>query len=432
MTDTVTIGEEVESTPDTPVAVVGGVLVDGTGAEPIEDGGVLIEGGRITAVGPTDDLDVPADAREIDVDGQTIMPGMVEAHTHMSQYAELNPVMGRYRAITFENTIEYNAIKAAENLQIMLYSGATTIRDMAGRDLLPMSLRNAVEDGTILGPRVNPTGPMITSTGGSDDNREPFRADENLSNGREVNGTQEMVAEVREMFKAGATHIKLEGSGSWLSAFSGPHTQTLTEEEMRAAVVEAHRKDMTVGIHVQSNEGIKSAARAGVDTIEHGTYADKEALELIKENGARLVPTLTPFIEFAKNAETCHLTEQHLEDLKADQEAAKEMFANALEMDVPMALGSDSYPPLGPHVGATAREARFWVDWGCSPMNAIEHATRESAIALDRSDEVGTLESGKYGDLLVVDGLPHEDIESLRPENMSIVMKGGAVVKRRD
>ena len=108
------------------------------------------------------------------------------------------------------------------------------------------------------------------------------------------------------------------------------------------------------------------------------------------------------------------------------------MFQNALDMNVPMALGSDSYPPLGSHVGATAREARFWVDWGCSPMKAIEHATRESAIALDRSEEVGTLESGKYGDLLVVGGLPHENIDSLRPDNMSIIIKGGVVVKRRD
>ena len=314
----------------------------------------------------------------------------------------------------------------------MLYSGATTIRDMAGRDLLPMSLRNAVEDGTIIGPRINPTGPMITSTGGSDDNREPIRADENLSNGREANGTDGMVKEVREMFKTGATHVKLEGTGSWLSAFSDAHTQTLTQEEIEAAVEEAHRKDMTVGIHAQGNEAVKSAARAGVDTIEHGTYADREALQLIKDNGSRLVPTLFPFNEFPKNAETCDLTDEHLADLEADYEAAEEMFTNALEMDVPMALGSDSYPPLGSHHGATAKEARYWVDFGSTPMNAIEHATRESAKALRREDEVGTLEVGKCGDVLVVDGIPHENIEDLRPENMTTVMKGGTIVKRRD
>lgn len=423
-------GEADASTTD-PVAITGGVLVDGTGGEPVQEAGVVVTNGRISDVGHMDDLDVPSDAEVLDADGQVIMPGLVEAHTHMSQYKELNPVMDRFRTFTFENTIEYNALKAAENLETMLFTGATTIRDMAGRDLLPMSLRNAVEDGTIIGPRINPTGPMITSTGGSDDNRQPMRATENLSNGREANGPAAIVREVREMFKAGATHVKLEGTGSWLSAFSDAHTQTLTQEEMEAAVEEAHRKDMTVAIHAQGNEAVKSAARAGIDTIEHGTYADEEALRLIKENGSRLVPTLFPFNEFPKNAETCHLTEQHLEDLQADYEAAAEMFALALEMDVPMALGSDSYPPLGLHHGAAAKEARYWVEFGSTPMNAIEHATRESAKALGREDEVGTLEVGKYGDLLLVDGRPDETIDDLRPENMTVVMKEGTVVKRR-
>jgi imidazolonepropionase-like amidohydrolase len=413
------------------VLVTGGVLVDGTGGDPVADAGVVVEDGRITAVGPAEDLSVPDGGEEIDVGGQTIMPGLVEAHTHMSQYAELNPVMGDFRAFTFDNTIEYNALKAAENLETMLVTGATTIRDMAGRDHLPMSLRDAVEDGTILGPRVNPTGPMITSTGGSDDNREAFRADENLSNGREANGVAEIVQEVREMFKAGATHVKLEGSGSWLSAFCDVHTQTLSQEEIEAAVEEAHRKDMTVAIHAQGTESVKAAARAGVDTIEHGNYADEEALRLIEENGVRLNPTLTPFNEFAKNAETCHLTDQHLADLEADRQASEESFALALEMDTPMFLGADSYPPLGLHDGGTAREARYWVEYGADPKFTIEHATRESAKALDRDDEVGTLEAGKYGDLLVVDGRPHEDIDDLRPEKMTAVLKGGTVVKER-
>jgi len=414
------------------VLVTGGLLVDGTGGEPVPDAGVLGEDGRISDVGPVESLDAPADVEEIDVDGQTIMPGLVEAHTHMSQYADLNPVMGKYRAFTFDNTIEYNALKAAENLETMLVSGATTIRDMAGRELLPMSLRDAVEDGTIVGPRINPTGPMITSTGGSDDNREPIRADENLSNGIEVNGEAEMVEAVREMFKAGATHVKLEGTGSWLSAFSGPHTRTLSQREMEAAVEEAHRKDMTVAIHAQGNEAVKSAARAGVDTIEHGNWADEEALRLIEENGAMLAPTLTPFNEFAKNAETCHLTEEHLADLEADRQASEKSFQLALEMDTPMFLGADSYPPLGLHEGGTAREARYWVEYGADPKFTIEHATRESAKALERDDEVGTLEVGKYGDLLVVDGRPHEEIDDLRPENMTVVMKGGSVIKRRE
>ena len=412
--------------------VTGGVLVDGTGGDPIPDAGVLVEDGRISDVGPVEHLDVSADVETIDVGGQTIMPGLVEAHTHMSQYADLNPVMGRFRALTFENTIEYNALKAAENLETMLVTGATTIRDMAGRELLPMSLRDAVENGTIVGPRINPTGPMITSTGGSDDNREPIRADENLSNGIEVNGESEMIQAVREMFKAGATHVKLEGTGSWLSAFSGPHTQTLSQREMEAAVEEAHRKDMTVAIHAQGNEAIKSAARAGIDTIEHGNFADREALDLIEENGARLNPTLTPFNEFAKNAETCHLTDEHLADLETDRQASAESFALALEMGTPMFLGADSYPPLGLHEGGTAREARYWVEYGADPKFTIEHATRESAKALARDDEVGTLEPGKYGDLLVVNGRPHEDIDDLRPEKMTTVMKGGTVVKRRE
>ncbi|MDG5776498.1 amidohydrolase family protein [Haloarculaceae archaeon H-GB2-1] len=414
------------------VLVTNGVLVDGTAGDPVPNAGVVIENERITDVGPVEGLDVPDDIEEIDVGGQTIMPGLVEAHTHMSQYKELNPVKGKFRAFTFDNTIEYNALKAAENLEKMLATGATTIRDMAGRDLLPMSLRDAVEDGTIVGPRVNPTGPMITSTGGSDDNREAFRADENLSNGREANGKAGIVREVREMFKAGATHVKLEGTGSWLSAFSGPHTQTLSQAEMEAAVEEAHRKDMTVAIHAQGNEAIKAAARAGVDTIEHGNFADEEALRLIEENGSKLNPTLTPFNEFAKNAETCDLTEQHLADLEADRKASEKSFQLALEMDTPMFLGADSYPPLGLHEGGTAREARYWVEYGADPKFTIEHATRESAKALERDDEIGTLETGKYGDLLVVDGRPHEDIDDLRPEQMSIVMKGGTVVKRRD
>jgi len=406
--------------------LTGGTVVDGTRSGPVPDGTVLMEGSRIVDVGPEHELDIDdSEVAVIDVGERTIMPGIVDAHTHLTIFN--SRVRGRYRLSDPKNSLPYNTIRAVESVAAYLDNGVTTQREVGGREFISASIRDAIEEGRIPGPRVLPSGPIITTTAGLDDKR-PYFMEGNLANGWEVNGTTEVVKAVREHYKAGVATIKLDASGTW-TAFTDSKTPTMTEREMAAAVEEAHKFGLRVAVHAQAREGIKNAARAGVDTIEHGTYIDEEGIDLILENDIVLVPTLVPFEEFVDAGEVVEMTAEQSEQLEADLEAQRASVARAKERGVKVAVGSDAIPPMVPH-GDTHREIRHFEANGFSPAEAVEAATRVSSEAVGLEDEIGTIEPGKCADLVVVDGNPLDDLDVLAAdENPVVVLKGGAVVK---
>lgn len=282
----------------------------------------------------------------------------------------------------------------------------TTQREVGGREFISTSLRDAVEEGRIPGPRVLPSGPILTPTAGLDDKR-PYFVEGNLANGWEVNGRQEVVKAVREMKKAGVSTIKVDASGAW-TAFSDSKTPTTSEEEMAAAVEEAHKFGLRVAAHAQATEGIKNAARAGVDTIEHATYLDKEGGDLILDNDIIVVPTLIPFEEFLEAGEGVEMNESQQLALKEDRAAQRESFVLARENGVQLAVGSDAIPPMVPH-GDTHREIRHFHRLGFSESEALVAATKSSAEAVGLGDEIGTLESGKSADILAVEAVVKDE-----------------------
>jgi imidazolonepropionase-like amidohydrolase len=403
--------------------VRGGRLFDGTGADPIPDGAVLVEGTRISAVGPVDELDVPDDATVLNVGDRTLMPGIVDAHTHLTIFN--SRVRGRFRLSDPKNSLPYNTIRAMESVASYIDKGVTTQREVGGREFISASLRDAIEEGRIPGPRVLPSGPILTPTAGLDDKR-PYFVEGNLANGWEVNGRQEVVEAVREQYKAGVATIKVDASGAWTS-FSDSKTPTMSEAEMAAAVEEAHKFGLRVAAHAQATDGIKNAARAGVDTIEHATYLDEEGLELILDNDIVVVPTLVPFEEFLEAGEGIEMNDDQRAALESDRAAQRESFRMAHENGVKLAVGSDAIPPMVPH-GDTHREIRHFHRQGFSEREALVAATKASAEAVGLDGEIGTLEPGKYADVLAVDGNPLADLDVLA-ERPTVVLKEGVVVK---
>jgi imidazolonepropionase-like amidohydrolase len=408
--------------------VTGGRVVDGTGGDPIPDGAVLIEGDRIEAVGPRGDVDAPADVDVIDADGGTIMPGLVDAHTHITIY-NLR-ARGRFRLIDPRNTLAYNTIRAVESARQFVEGGVTTIREAGGREFVSVSVRDAIEEGRLSGPRIHPSGPLLTITAGLDDKR-PYFLDRNPANGWEVNGTDEVVQGVREQYKAGAKNIKLDASGAW-TAFTDSRTPTMTERELTAAVEEAHKFGITVAVHAHDPEGIKNAARAGADSIEHGSYLDDEGIELMLKNDVALVPTLASVEYFISDGTDLEMTDEQFQSVVDDVEAQRESVRRAHEAGVTIAVGASSEPPGLPH-GSTWRELMHLVELGFTEMEAIVAGTRTSAALLGIEDETGTVEPGKSADLLVVDGNPVDDVEVLGAgDNPLVVLKEGTVeVDRR-
>ncbi|MDZ7849383.1 MAG: amidohydrolase family protein [Halodesulfurarchaeum sp.] len=355
------------------------------------------------------------------------MPGIVDAHTHLTIFN--SRVRGRYRLSDPKNSLPYNTIRAMENVRAYLEKGVTAQREVGGREYISVSIRDAIEEGRIPGPRVQPSGPILTPTAGLDDKR-PYFVEGNLANGWEVNGETEIIQAVREQYKAGVATIKLDASGAW-TAFSSSTTPTMTEPEIAAAVGEAHKFGIRVAAHAQATEGIKNAVRAGVDTVEHATYIDDEALDLLVENDVYVIPTLIPFVEFLKADDAVEMNDSQQAQLEADREAQLDSFRRAQERGVKLAVGSDAIPPLVSH-GDTYREIALFVKHGFSPGDALVAATKNSAEALAIDADVGTLEPGKLADLIVIDGDPLDDISVLGDStNPQIVMKGGTIMKDR-
>lgn len=402
----------------------GGRLLDTERGEVVPDASVLVEGASVSHAGPGAPQSVPDDVREVDLDGRTIMPGLVDAHAHLT-YTALTLTDG-LRFTEPRNSLEYNTVGAVENARRHLARGVTSIRDIGARGSIAVAVRDAVEDGIVPGPRIRASGPILTTTGGLLDVHPPW-LQSRAGMITEVNGVDEVIRAVREQAKLRVDNVKLEASGEWISPFATSQTPTMRADEIEAAVEVAHGRGMTVAAHAKASESIVTAAEAGVDTVEHGTYLDDDGIEAMLDNDVALVGTLTGQTDIATKAIGTGQPRQRVEQLQAEIDTLADAVRRAHEAGITVLTGTDSGPPHSAQ-GNTSEEVGYLVERaGFDPMEALVAGTRVTAEVCG-FDDVGVLAPDMRADLLVVNGDPVADVSCLQaPENLDVVMKDGVV-----
>jgi imidazolonepropionase-like amidohydrolase len=387
-------------------------LFDGTGAPVGREIDVLIEDGRIGAVGRG--LSPRAGAEVLDVGGRMLLPGLIDCHVHLIFDGDPDEV-ARLSSIA----TPVLAWRASEHARLTLEAGVTAVRDVGTRDNISIHLRDEVQAGRLPGPRIRAAGSLVCMTGGH-----------GWFIGREADGPDDVRKAVREQLRAGADCIKFTATGGVMTPGVDPRSASFTEDELRAGVAEAHKAFRRTAAHAQGTNGIKNAVRAGIDSIEHGIYMDDEVLEEMRTRGTFFVPTLVAPENIAKHGIAAGIPSYAVEKSNQVREAHRESFKKALRVGVRIAMGTDAGTPFNRH-GENAQETVQMVECGMSPADAIVASTRSAAELLDLIDETGTIEAGKRADLLVVEGDPIADITLLmRPEALLGVIAGGAWVKR--
>jgi imidazolonepropionase-like amidohydrolase len=397
-----------------------GTLVDGVSDEPISDGRVLVEDGRVVDAGPAEAVDAPDDAEHIDHSDATVIPGLIDAHLHLFGSRSMQEI-DRIRL-----TSELGTARATADLRELLGAGFTSVRDVGSETGL--ALREAVDDGTIPGPRVFTSWRSLSQTGGHGDAHYlPYEwATSKEAGAGLADGPAECRKEARKRIREGVDLIKIMTTGGVLSEKDAPDQSQFTDEEIQAFTEEAHRVGIPVASHAQGAPGIKSALRNGVDTIEHGFYIDQECLDLFEETGATFVPTLAIMHRLVTKGDEHGVPEYGLEKARNAREAHFDATQRAYEAGVPIALGTDFLgPELVPH-GKNALEAELFVDEiGMSEHEAIVAGTATAAETV-ADDDIGTLEEGNHADIVAFEDCPLEDISNLH--DPSAVYKGGEQV----
>jgi imidazolonepropionase-like amidohydrolase len=404
---------------DAPPAAVTAVkaahMLDVRSGALVDNAVVLISGERITAAGSK--LAIPAGAQVIDLGNKTLLPGLIDMHTHLTG----DPQDSGYSIVA--KSIPRVTLTGAKNARITLQAGFTTVRDVGADGYADIGLRDAINDGDVPGPRMAASGPPLSITGGHCD--DTMHAPEYKITALGVaDGVDEALKVTRRNIKYGADVIKICATGGVLSFGDDPRTSQYTLEELKAIISDAHRLGRKAAAHAHGGDGIKLAVLAGVDSIEHGSYIDDEGIRLMKEHKTWLVPTVYLGDWLIENAEAIKLPKPLLEKAKVTLPMARQNIARAIKAGVPIAFGTDA--AVYPH-GLNAREFGILVKLGMTPIQAIRAATLNASELLGWTDRVGTIEAGKFADLIAVDGEPLKDVKTL--ESVQWVMKGGAVVK---
>jgi imidazolonepropionase-like amidohydrolase len=399
------------------VVVHAGKLLDVRSGKTLNDQAIVIEAGKIVSVGPMGQANRSSADRFIDLPNATVLPGLTDAHTHLTG----NPQDIGPQALSI--SIPRATLTGARNARITLEAGFTTVRNVGAEGFGDVALRDAINAGDVPGPRMLVSGPALGITGGHcDENLLPFEyhyAAEGVADG--VEGVQH---KVREVIKYGADVIKICATGGVLSHGDNPQASAYTQEELRAIVTDAHRLGRKVAAHAHGAQGILWASQAGVDSIEHGSYIDDAAIAEMKKNGTYLVPTLYLADWFLANAERLHVPAELIGKGKEVMSVARKNEAHAFASGVKVAFGTDA--AVYPH-GLNAHEFAVMVKLGLTPLQSIQAATINAADLLGWSDKIGAVESGKWADIIAVDGDPLQDVTTL--ERVKFVMKGGEVVK---
>ena len=396
-----------------------GQLFDAAAGEVVEGATIVVEGGRIASVQPG-----YVGEADIDLSGAFVMPGWIDAHVHIG--GELSP-----DSFVEEFTLEPAdlALRAVPYVERTLMAGFTTVRDLGTDHLVAQSVRRAVAEGHIAGPRIFTAGKSLATTGGHADptngvNR-ALRGDPGPAEGV-VNGVDDAYEAVRARYKEGSDLIKITATGGVLSQAASGENPQFTEAEIAAIVAAARDYGYRVAAHAHGTEGMRRAVVAGVDSIEHGTFMSDEVMELMKERGTWYVPTISAGIFVGEMAEV----EGYFSDLVRPKAAAigpviADTFARAYRTGVPIAFGTDT--GVSPH-GDNWREFVYMVEAGMPATEAIVSATRSAAVLLDQWENLGSIEPGKYADIIAVPGDPREDVEEFG--RVHFVMKGGEVFRQ--
>jgi imidazolonepropionase-like amidohydrolase len=406
--------------------ISGGQLVDGTETPPVADAVVHIRDGVIVYAGPVARAPaLPEDARRIDARGGTIMPGLVEAHFHPTYFnvAELADLDIKY-------PVEYVTLLAAANARLALECGYTAARSGGSLHNIDVWLKRAIEEDLFLGPRLAASGREICGAGGLMD----WNPD-HLKLGMEglimlINGPVEARRAVRRLVKDGVEWIKTYPTGDAASPDAADHhTLCMTLEEMAAVVAEAHNYHRKVTGHCRATEGIKNALRAGFDCVEHGTFMDDEALEMLLERNTPVVPALQFEWASIEKGKDFGMSQAVIDGHKETLEGGAESARRILEAGGRLGMGGDYGFAWNPH-GDYARELSFFVNFvGFSPLDTIRCATRSGAEIMGREQEFGTVEPGKLADLLIVDGDVLADISVLEDRSKFLAVMQGGVIK---
>jgi imidazolonepropionase-like amidohydrolase len=389
------------------IAFVDGPVFIGDGRV-LEHATVLVEGEKIVKVAEGN-VSIPKDAQKIPLEGQMLLPGFIDSHVHICFDCSPDPMTS---AASESPTV--TALKAANSARQTLLAGVTTIRDMGGKDGIDLGLRQAINSGLIPGPRMLASGKLICMTGGH-----------GWQVGLEVNGVDEVRKAAREQIKAGVDIVKLMATGGVLTPAVEPGSEQLTEAELKAGVEEAHKAGKKTATHAMGTKGILNALRAGIDSIEHGVYLDKEAVSLMIERDVPLIPTLSALFNIESKGIEAGIPAFAVEKTLKVKPSHLESIRMAREAGVSIAMGTDAGTPFNVH-GDNLGELKFLVDCGFKPMEAIEAGTRIAAQVLGLEKELGTIEEGKRADLVLIEGNPLEDIEILcKRELIRLVMQDG-------
>jgi len=395
-----------------------GHLVDVDAGVLLADQTIVIRDGKIEAVGK--ELAIPAGASVIDLSSMTVLPGLIDCHTHLA-----DGLHGAEPLLQLTKSASQVVLESIPNAKVTLESGFTTVRDVGVyRALNDVALRDAINHGYVVGPRMFVAGAYITITGGAGA-MTGLAADIQLPPDMrfgEANSPWEARQKVRLLYHSGADHIKILTTGAVLTHDSNPNTVEFTPEEIQAVVDEAKHFGLRVEAHAHAAEGIKNAIRAGVASVEHATLIDDEGIALAKEHGTYLDMDIYDD-ECIQSDKTT--PKDFLEHDAALGEAQRQNFRKAVKAGVKMSFGTDA--GVCPY-DAAPKQFAFMVRYGMSPMQAIQAATRNAADLLGKSDLLGSVKAGKYADVVAVSGNPLDDISVM--EHVRFVMKDGKVYKR--
>jgi len=380
------------------------------------DQAIVIENDKIVSVGAAKDANITG-AKVVDLSQATVLPGMIDAHTHLT----MDPGHFGYDGLAISTPRE--ALIGAKNARITLLAGFTTVRNVGAGGYSDIALRDAVNAGDIPGPRILASGPALGITGGHCDNDLLPYEFHSTAEGV-ADGVEAVQHKVREVIKYGADVIKICATGGVLSKGDDPNASQFTLEEMKAIVADAHRLGRKVAAHAHGAQGVQLASEAGVDSIEHGHLMDDASIATLKKNGTYIVPTLYLMDWNRENADKAHLPDFLKAKMAMVSAQGAKNLKRAFEAGVKLAMGTDA--AVYPH-GLNAHELAVYVRLGMTPIQAIRTTTLNAADLLGWSDKVGSIEPGKWADIVAVDGDPLSDVAAL--QQVKFVMKGGEVVK---
>lgn len=406
------------------------MVFDGSGSVPWGPATVIVEGDRISKLGPLDELELPEELGTgwwvIDGQGKLLMPGLVDCHVHITGSCDPDELKA------LKELVPHAAIRSTINARDTLEAGFTAVRDAGGGNLIDVALKQAINEGLVPGPRLQVACRGLSITGGHGDSRNGWPPEIEFKGRYVVDSPDEARRAAREQLRDGADHIKLHATGGVMSEGDLPTARGLTVEEMRAAIEEAHNVGKKTMAHAQGSTGIKNAILAGISSIEHGFYLTDEIIELMLKKDVFLVAILCAVHHIVEKGIEGGIPKYGVEKAREAKQAHLDSFLKAYKAGVKIAMGTDAATPFNCH-GNNAQELELMVNAGMKPRDALVSATARGAELMGWGDRMGQVKPGFWADLILVDGNPLEDVKVLQDKrNIKLVIKGGEIqVDRR-